>query len=62
MALRISPTGEPASSDTGAVRQARPRASIFFWDKSYTAITLGNRDYDAASNVIQKIRDLLTAK
>jgi len=33
-----------------------------FLDKGYTAVVLGNRDDDAASNVIQKVRDLITAK
>jgi len=37
------------------------RVDIFL-DKGYTAVTLGNRDYDLAAGVVQKIRDLLTSK
>lgn len=45
----------------GSAPGAATRVDIFL-DKGYIAITLGNRDYDAAANVIQKIRDLLTAR
>lgn len=33
-----------------------------FIDKGYTAVVLGNRDYDATSEIVQKIRDLISEK
>jgi CubicO group peptidase (beta-lactamase class C family) len=45
----------------GTAPGAVTRLDIFV-DKGYVAVTLGNRDYDLAPRVIQKIRDLLTAK